>query len=156
VNLSVAILGVLIVYVIWRAHGWLYKLHIVSAGALLGSISFFMLETIHLVPGWILGGTELSMALLIGALVSGLTRLPAVQLAVVSIGLLLAELYCGYLHRDYIGIQLGFPAFQDRWWLTVYTTRVCSLALACGLYACKKTAHWLSDTVRKLSGGDNE
>lgn len=156
INFCIAVLCILIICVLWRAHGWLYRIHILSAGALLGSIYFFMLETIHLVPAWIMGSTEISMALLIGALVSGLTRLPAVQLASVSIGLLLAELYRGYMHRDFAGFQLGFPLFQDRWWLTVYMTRICSLLLASAMFACKKSVHWVTDGIRRMSGGDSE
>ncbi|WP_028548686.1 hypothetical protein [Paenibacillus sp. UNC451MF] len=156
ISLCFGVLLITILYVLWRVHGTVYRVHLLSVGALLGSISFFMLETIHLVPKLILGSSEISMGLTIGLLVSLLTRQPAVQIASLSIGLMLAEVYHGYLHRNYLGFQLGFQTFQDRWWLTLFITRTFSLVLLFSMQACKKSVLWLSDGIRRRHSGDSE
>ncbi len=156
VCLCLGVLLICILCVLWRVHGNVYRVHLLSVGALLGSISFFMLETIHLVPRLVLGSTEISMALAIGVLLSLLTRHPAAQVASLSIGLILAEWYHGYLHRNYSGFQLGFQSFQDRWWLTLSITRTISLTLMAVALTCKKSFFWISDGIRRRYGGDSD
>lgn len=156
VSLCFGVLLLTICYVLWRVHGIVYRLHLLSVGALLGSISFFMLETIHLVPKLILGSSEISMALVLSVLISLLTRQPAAQIASLSIGLILAEMYHGYLHRNYLGFQLGFQTFQDRWWLTLFMTRLITLLLTLSIQACKKSVIWVSEGIRRRYSGDSE
>ncbi|WP_282935649.1 hypothetical protein [Paenibacillus sp. RC67] len=156
VNLCFGMLLLVILYVLWRVHGIVYRMHLLSVGALIGSISFFMLETIHLVPKLILGSSEISMALTLSVLASLLTRHPAAQIASLSIGLMLAEMYHGYLHRNYLGVQLGFQTFQDRWWLTLFMTRMISILLLLSIQACKKSVIWVSDGIRRRYSGDSE
>ncbi|MCR8634443.1 hypothetical protein [Paenibacillus radicis (ex Xue et al. 2023)] len=150
IGLWTIVLAVLIVAVLWRSHGLMYKLHVLSVGILLGSVSFFLQETIHLFPSMVLGSVELSMALLIGFLISSLIKVPAVQLAAVSLGLLLGEAYFRFLHKGQIEFQLGTTMLQDRWWLTVYVMRGMSLLLAGMLLMSKKSVNWIVAGVRKM------
>ncbi|MCS7462449.1 hypothetical protein N0M98_20210 [Paenibacillus doosanensis] len=156
VNLCVAVLLFFAAYTLWTMRGFVYRLHMLSVGALLGSLCFFMQETIHLIPALFLGGTEVSIALIIGLLASVLIQIPSVQLAALSIGLLLAELYRGYLHQDYAGLQIGYQSFQDRWWLTVFMSRSLSLITGFGLLACKKSVNWMTEGIKRRGGGDSE
>ncbi|MGQ5394986.1 hypothetical protein ACT8ZS_29650 [Paenibacillus sp. M.A.Huq-84] len=150
IGLWTIVLAVLIVAVLWRSHGLMYKLHVLSVGILLGSVSFFLQETIHLFPSMVLGSVELSMALLIGFLISSLIKVPAVQLAAVSLGLLLGEAYFRFLHKGQIEFQLGTTMLQDRWWLTVYVMRGMSLLLSGMLLMSKKSVNWIVAGVRKM------
>jgi hypothetical protein len=149
IGLWVFVLLAMIVAVIYRSEGILFKMHVLSVGVLLGSISFFLLETIHLIPSMILVSTEISMAIVIGLLASAMFKDTAVQLAAVSIGLLLGETFFRFVHRDHISFQLGSANLQDRWWLTVYTTRGISLLVACMILISKKSFDWLSSSIRR-------
>ncbi|NOU97576.1 hypothetical protein GC093_30770 [Paenibacillus sp. LMG 31456] len=150
IGLWIIVLVVLIVAALWRSSGIMYNLHVLSVGILLGSVSFFLQETIHLFPSMVLGSVEFSMALLIGFMVSSLIKVPAVQLAVVSLGLLLGETYFRFIHKGQIEFQLGTTMLQDRWWLTVYITRVTSLLLASMILISKKSVSWIVTGVRKI------
>jgi hypothetical protein len=130
---SVVILLFIIGGALWQVNGIMLKLHAISIGILLGSVSFFMLETVQMTPVLLYRSPELSMALFIGLLAAVSIKLPSVQLASVSIGLLLGEAYFRYMHRRHVGLELGSLLFQDRWWLTVYMTRILSIMIICML-----------------------
>lgn len=149
IHLNVVVLCVVILWVFWRSHGNLYRLHLLSIGVLLGSVTFFLLETIHLTPFLVIVNQDTTIALIVAVLVSFMTRNAAVQLAVVSMGLLLGDAYFRYLHREHLGIQLGTLAFQDVWWLSVFLTRGISLMITSTLFVCKKSLLWL---VSEMSG----
>ncbi|TDF99328.1 YphA family membrane protein [Paenibacillus piri] len=149
VSLWAVMLLAIAAVVLWRSHGILHKLHLVSAAVLIGSVSFFLQETIHLMPALVLGSAELSAALLIGLLVSALVKLPAAQLAVISIGLLLGETYYRYVHKGHLEFHLGSALLQDRWWLTVYAARMLSVMLACLVLISRKSLLWIVSGIRK-------
>jgi hypothetical protein len=149
IGLWIAVPALASIAIVVRSSGIMHRLHIVSAGLLLGSVTFFLLETIHLIPSLLLGSVELTMALLSGLLISALIKLPAVQLAVVTIGLLLGEAYFRFVHKDLIGFQLGTADLQDRWWLTLYVTRLVSLLLASIALLCRKSIRFIAAEIRK-------
>jgi len=152
IQLNVLVLCAVIVRALWRSHGHLYRLHLLSIGILLGSVTFFMLETLHLMPFLVIGNQEMTIALVIAVLLSFMTRNAGVQIAVASLGLLLGDAYYRYLHRAHAGFQLGTLGFQDLWWLTICLTRGISLVLAGVLSACKKSALWLIEGIHRRSG----
>ncbi|OXM88084.1 YphA family membrane protein [Paenibacillus rigui] len=149
----ILLLCLVIIGALWRAHGQMYRLHLISIGILLGSVTFFMLEALHLVPFLVIINQDTSIALVVALLVSFMTRNTAVQIAVASMGLLIGETYYRYLHREHIGFQLGNLAFQDRWWLTVFLARGISLVLAGIVTSCKKSIQWIIQGIRRRSGG---
>lgn len=149
IGLWVAVVAILILGVVWRCRGIMYKMHVLSVGILLGSVSFFLQETIHLFPSMVFGSIELSMAIVVGFLVSSLIKLPAVQLAALSLGLLLGEAYFRYVHKSHIGFQLGTAILQDRWWLTVYMTRGISLLLGSLVMISKRSMSWVAAEIKK-------
>ncbi|PZE21964.1 hypothetical protein [Paenibacillus xerothermodurans] len=149
IGLWVVVLFAVIACVVYRCRGRLLKLNILSVGMLLGSVSFFLLETIHLLPSIMIGSTELSMALLIGLLVSAIFRSASVQIAVVSLGLLIGESLFRLAHREHMAFHLGSAVLQDRWWLTIYTTRGISLLIASVVLVLTRSVHWAAAGIRK-------
>ncbi|SFK92204.1 hypothetical protein SAMN03159341_102165 [Paenibacillus sp. 1_12] len=155
----VPVLLLWVICILWRLPGALLsKLHIVSVGALMGSLSFFMQETVQLMPASIYGNMELVMALAIGVLAVTTIKLPSAQIAAVSIGLLLGEGYFLYISRRHFSMELGSLTLQDRWWLTLVVTRSLSIGLMYTLLAGKHgiigMKNVIKASVKKISSKD--
>lgn len=136
--------------VILGTRGGLLRLHLFSVGLLLGSVYFFMKETIHLIPAFMVLSPEWTMAIFNGLLVSALLRWPAFQVAALSLGLVIGEVMFAYSHREQSDIVLGHAGFQDVWWLTLYAARGSSLALESVVAGCKKACLYVWNTIREL------
>jgi hypothetical protein len=107
--------------------GWLEKSHLLSTGLLLGSVYFLLEEAVTLVP-YFMEEPTIHVCLWTGLLACFMTRKPQLQVASLSIGLMLADSYSMYLHRNgSVTSMLGDPLFQDRWWLTIWIARAGSL-----------------------------
>jgi hypothetical protein len=156
VALWILVLVVLLSIVFWRIEGIVQKLHAISVGVLMGSISFFMQETIQLLPSLVFGNSELTAALVIGILAVTTIKLPSVQIASVSLGLLLGEVFFLYLHRKHVGLEFGSWKLQDRWWLTVFVTRGLSIGMSyvflVGKYSVGGIAGVIKAGLKKRSG----
>jgi hypothetical protein len=138
---------------IWmRNPGWLYRIHSFSVSLLLGSVTFFLKETLHLMPSMILINKNVTTALFIGLLSAGLTRLPLYQVANVTLGLLIGESMFLYTHRVQMPLVLGGAAFQDLWWSAVFAARGCSLLLNGLLAGMKRTADTIWEFVKQRRG----
>lgn len=156
----VPVLLIMVIFILWRLPGALYhKLHIISVGALMGSLSFFMQETVQLMPASIYGNLELAMALSIGVLAVITIKHPAAQIAAISIGLLLGEGYIIYINKRHVGIELGSLRLQDRWWLTLVVTRSLSIGLMYAFLAGKhgiiSMTNVIKAGVKKISSKDD-
>lgn len=132
-----------------RIRGMLLRFHLFSVGLLVGSVYFFMKETIHLMPAFIVFSPEWTMAIFNGLLVSALLRWPVFQVAALSLGLVIGEGMFAYSHRAQTDIVLGHAGFQDVWWLTLYAARGSSFALESAAAGCKKACLYVWNTIRE-------
>ncbi|WP_083536605.1 MULTISPECIES: hypothetical protein [unclassified Paenibacillus] len=121
--------GALFAYMWIRARGGLLRFHLLSVSMLLGALYFFLTEMLHLMPTLIIGNVPLTVSLCIGLLNAMLLRLPAMQIAAVSGGLLFGEAVGLYMHQGMAAGELGTPAFHDLWWLSAFISRAGSLVL---------------------------
>jgi hypothetical protein len=158
-SLWVAFLLVYAVVVLWKLDGMIHKLYAISVGVLIGSLSFFMQEMVYMIPSMIFGSLELTMALMIGLLVVATIKLPSVQVAVLSMGLVLGDLYFLYIHRKHAGMDFGSLKLLDRWWLNVFVTRGLSIVMVYTLLAGKYGIISITNTVKsslkkKLGNGE--
>ncbi|MGG1598716.1 YphA family membrane protein [Paenibacillus naphthalenovorans] len=135
--------------VIMRTRGMLMRFHLFSVGLLLGSVFFFLKETIHLMPAMIILNPEWTMAIINGLLVSALVRWPAFQVAALSLGLLIGEGMYAYSHREQTDMVIGHAGFQDVWWLTLYAARGSSLVLESAAAGCKKAYYYVWNAIRE-------
>lgn len=152
----VPVLLIMVLCILWKLPGALYhKLHIISVGALMGSLSFFMQETVQLMPASIYGNLELAMALSIGVLAVITIKHPSAQIAAISIGLLLGEGYIIYINKRHVGMELGSLRLQDRWWLTLVVTRSLSIGLMytflAGKHGMIRMANVIKAGVKKIN-----
>ncbi|WP_248925405.1 hypothetical protein [Paenibacillus hamazuiensis] len=109
--------------VIAKTESFMLQCHLVSVGLLLGSIYFFLQEASHLIPA-MMAHPDLNSSLLVGFSAFLMTRLPLVQAACVSVGLLLGDAYSVYVHSpEGFPAVIGGPRFQDRWWLALWMAR---------------------------------
>lgn len=124
--LSFILVSILAGIILYKTGGMLVKLHLLSVGLLLGSIYFFLLEAAHLLPV-LMGNPGVHASMLVGATMFMLSRQTAVQIACISVGLVAGELYLAYIHHaNGYPAALGNPAFQDKWWLSLWTARGCT------------------------------
>lgn len=124
------------------------RLHVFSVALLLGSVYFFLKETLHLMPSLILWSVQATTALFIGFLDAALLRSAALQMAGLAAALLVGEGFYLYSHREQGAIVFGSASFMDMWWLTVFVARGCSLVLESLLSAGRKTRKVVSNTLR--------
>ncbi|UUZ79471.1 hypothetical protein LJK88_30545 [Paenibacillus sp. P26] len=69
-------IGLVIAAGLYRTRGWLLRLHLLSVGLLIGSISFFLKETVRMMPHLLWLGSKLSDGILFGDLTAVLLRTP--------------------------------------------------------------------------------
>ncbi|MCZ8520556.1 MULTISPECIES: YphA family membrane protein [Paenibacillus] len=128
-NAVLPVLAALFLGVLLRSRGFLLKLHLLSVGLLLGSVHFFLKETLPLAPMLVLISPEWTTALLVGLLGAVLLRSPTGQIGSVTLGLLLGEAMDWYAHKEAWTGTIGGALFQDGWWLTVYAVRTSSMVV---------------------------
>ncbi|MDQ1909437.1 hypothetical protein RAC89_02840 [Paenibacillus sp. GD4] len=135
---------------IWyQVRAWMVRLHALSVSLLLGSVTFFLRETLHLLPSMIIVNQQVTMALFIGILAAGLIRNPIVQVANVSMGLLIGETMFHYSHLQQAPFVLGGTSFQDLWWTTVFAARGSSLVLSGFLFGIRRSAEGIWELVKQ-------
>ncbi|MCZ8512920.1 hypothetical protein O9H85_10915 [Paenibacillus filicis] len=125
----VLLLSVTVVWGLRHTHGWLLRTHVLSVGLLLGSVAFFLKESLHVLPGLLLAGSTYTEAAFTGSLAAVLLRRPFAQLAALSLGLLTGDLLYGVSHHEHKPVRWGDAGFQDNWWEAVFLTRGISLLL---------------------------
>ncbi|CAG7641375.1 hypothetical protein ACFQI7_11760 [Paenibacillus allorhizosphaerae] len=136
-------------FVFLRSYEAFQRLHALSVGLLLGSIFFFLKETIHLMPALIVYSSSVTIALISGTMVSVALRRPAVQIAAISLGFVTGEAMYAYSHHNQTHVSLGGTSFQDLWWLTVFAARGISLVLQQTALGFKKAAVFVWETIRQ-------
>ncbi|NHN28743.1 hypothetical protein [Paenibacillus agricola] len=136
--------------VLWKLDRLVNKLHVISVGILVGSLSFFMQETVYLFSSLVLGSLELTMALVVGLLVVMTLKLPSVQIAMLTVGLSLGEFFYLYIHQKHTGMELGSLKLLDRWWLNVFITRGLSMVMR-GIFLAGKQSLAFVTAIIKLS-----
>ncbi|MDO3679195.1 hypothetical protein Q3C12_19480 [Paenibacillus ehimensis] len=123
-----------------RTPSFLYRFHLLSIALLLGSVYFFLKETLHLMPAVIWLSSEWTVAASVGVLAAALLRWPPLQIAGLSLGLLIGDAMSACAHREQVAMTLGQAGFQDEWWLTVFAARGWSLLME-GMVAGSKLAY---------------
>lgn len=148
VNGAIGVLILTGVVTVLRTKGMMLKLHVFSVALLMGSVYFFLRETLHLMPSLIVWNVQATMALFIGIIDAVLLRSAALQLAALAAALLIGEGMYLYAHRDQGELVFGTPSLLDFWWLTAFAARGYSLGLESLLAAGKKTLQLVTDTLR--------
>jgi hypothetical protein len=127
-NLTFALVAALAVGVWLRTKGAGAKLHMLSVGLLLGSFHFLLRELFDKDPILIIARSDLDIAVLFGLITVVLQRSVGIQLACLSMGMALGELYDALLRREPSAF-LGSSSFQDEWWTAVFVSRLATLLL---------------------------
>ncbi|HZG57483.1 YphA family membrane protein [Paenibacillus sp.] len=106
---------------------WKETASIASFGCLLGAVFSLvqLLETLD--PLVIVLHPSLDPVLLVGLLVAAYVRMPAAQLALLSIALVVNDVYMGSLYAEWQPAALGDREFQDAWWLGAATARAATV-----------------------------
>ncbi|CAG7611784.1 hypothetical protein PAESOLCIP111_01434 [Paenibacillus solanacearum] len=136
-------------YVFVRSYESFQRLHALSVGLLLGSIFFFLKETIHLMPTLIVYSGSVTIALISGTIAAAALRRPAVQIAAISLGFVTGEAMYAYSHYKQAHVVLGGTSFQDLWCLTVFAARGVSLVLQQTVLGIKKAAVFVWESLRQ-------
>ncbi|WP_438445585.1 hypothetical protein [Gorillibacterium sp. sgz5001074] len=130
----------------WSMKDALQRVHVWSAGFLLGSFDLLMRE----LNGWHIlmqqFGPFLPSTVLLAAVVFLLGRHPVWQLTAVTVGLLSSECAYLWLHRASLSpIWVGRAAFADHWWLTLGAARLLTVSI-------EQTARLAASSYRHWAG----
>ncbi|MCP3772473.1 hypothetical protein NLX71_03965 [Paenibacillus sp. MZ04-78.2] len=139
-----------------RTPSFLYRFHLLSIALLLGSVYFFLRETLHLMPAVIWFSSEWTIAASVGFLAAALLRWPLLQIAGLSLGLLIGDVMLACAHREQMGMTLGQAEFQDAWWLTAFAARGCSLLLEGMVAGTKRAFKRARQRIRADSEPEND
>lgn len=153
---SIPILAGMALLMLYRTESRLYRLHVVSVSMLLGSVAFFLLETVHIAPAIMVLNAEWTVALYLGLMSAVLLKAPAVQIAALSLGLVAGEWMHWYAHRAQASHDIGGLGFQDMWWMTVAASRGFSLVMQSVGAAARKAAGFALERIRKSKRSDGE
>ncbi|WP_274468063.1 MULTISPECIES: YphA family membrane protein [unclassified Paenibacillus] len=125
-------IGILVV-----TQGFIHKLHLLSIGLLLGSLHFLLQQLLAMDPILIVRNSDWDVALLLAFIVVFLQRSALEQIATLSIGYLLGDMYQAGIHPVGGYHELGHTVFQDQWWLSVFTARSVTIILQAIYNGCK-------------------
>ncbi|NOU99231.1 YphA family membrane protein [Paenibacillus planticolens] len=127
--MSIAILHV--------TQGFIHKLHLLSIGLLLGSLHFLLQQLLEMDPILIVRNSDWDVAILLAILAVLLQRNALEQIAAISIGYLLGDMYLAGIHPVAGYHHLGHSTFQDQWWLSVFTARTMTIILQSAYNGCR-------------------
>ncbi|TXK76574.1 hypothetical protein [Paenibacillus sp. N3.4] len=117
---------------LWILHvtnGFIQKLHLLSIGLLLGSLHLLLQQLLAMDPILIVGDAKMDTALVLAVVMVVLQRNELAQIAALSIGYLIGDLYQEGIHRTNGYHFLGSAYFQDQWWLSVFAARTLTIIL---------------------------
>ncbi|MFD0694854.1 hypothetical protein ACFQZT_12180 [Paenibacillus sp. GCM10027628] len=123
--------------ILYVTRGFIHKLHLLSIGLLLGSLHFLLQQLLQMDPILIVGSSEWDTALLLAVVVTVLQRSELEQIAAISLGYLLGDLYQAGIHQEVGAQRLGSPHFQDQWWLSVFAARTMTIVLQAVYNGCR-------------------
>ncbi|WP_274364492.1 YphA family membrane protein [Paenibacillus thermotolerans] len=140
----------LLVSVVWASASALHeRVSMVAFGMLLGAV-YSLIERIHAVDPFLLFVHPLfHPALIVAALTVGYSRKGVVQLAIVSVALIVNDTYMAMFYQEYTTPELGSRSFQDEWWLAAGLTRMSSWMYG-GLWA---SANAAAGKLLRIKGG---
>lgn len=145
INLIFVGLCGLCVGILYLTKGFVQKLHLLSIGLLLGSLHFLLEQILEMDPILIvLGNPKLDTCFMLAVIVTLLQRNELEQIACLSIGLLLGEVFQTVVHQTSTPRRIGGTDFQDEWWLAVFTARTLTIMLLMFYNGCKGLIrHWM-------------
>jgi hypothetical protein len=134
VYVEVLLISLCILYI---TQGFIHKLHLLSIGLLLGSLHFLLQQLLEMDPILIVRNLEWDIALLLALVVVILQRNALEQIAALSIGYLLGDMYQAGIHPVDGYHHLGNATFQDQWWLSVFAARTMTIILQAVYSGCR-------------------
>ncbi|WP_189014264.1 YphA family membrane protein [Paenibacillus marchantiophytorum] len=123
--------------ILYVTQGFIHKLHLLSIGLLLGSFHFLLHQLLEMDPILIVRNSQWDVALLLALVVVILQRKASEQIAALSIGYLLGDVYQASIHPVNGLHHLGNAAFQDQWWLSVFAARTVTIILQATYQGCR-------------------
>lgn len=134
VYMLVFAISIAILFVI---QGFIHKLHLLSIGLLLGSLHFLLQQMLEMDPILIVRNSDWDIALLLALIAVVLQRSALEQIAALSMGYLLGDMYQAGIHPVGGYHQVGHSTFQDQWWLSVFTARTMTIILQAAYTGCR-------------------
>ncbi|MBD0380611.1 YphA family membrane protein [Paenibacillus sedimenti] len=123
--------------ILYATQGFIHKLHLLSIGLLLGSLHFLLQQLLQMDPILIVGNSEWDTALLLAFVITILQRNELEQIAALSMGYLLGDLYQAGVYQANGNLHLGSSHFQDQWWLSVFAARTMTIVLQVAYNGCR-------------------
>jgi hypothetical protein len=123
--------------ILYKTQGFIHKLHLLSIGLLLGSLHFLLQQLLEMDPILIVRNSEWDTALMLAVVVLVLQRSAWEQIAALSIGYLLGDMYQAGIHPLDGYHHVGKATFQDQWWLSVFAARTMTIILQSAYNGCR-------------------
>ncbi|KRE32439.1 hypothetical protein [Paenibacillus sp. Soil724D2] len=123
--------------ILYKTKGFIHKLHLLSIGLLLGSLHFLLQQLLEMDPILIVRNSEWDTALLLAVVALVLQRSAWEQIAALSIGYLLGDMYQAGIHPVDGYYRVGKSTFQDQWWLSVFAARTMTIILQSAYNGCR-------------------
>jgi hypothetical protein len=127
----------LTLFILYRSQGFMKGLHLLSIGLLLGSFHYLFREILALDPIMMVAKPEIDASLLIALIVILIERRVLEQLACLSLGIIIGDVYKAYIQPHSGSYDFGGTIFQDEWWLSVFAARTVTILLQSTLSGCK-------------------
>lgn len=129
INWVFAGIAVLSLGIICRTGGLFRKLHLLSIGLLLGSFHVLAEEILAMDPMMSIVSPHVDAALFLVCVVLLLERRLWEQIACLSLGVVIGEIYSVLAHSMHHPLYFGGASFQDGWWLSVFAARTLTISL---------------------------
>ncbi|WP_173110166.1 hypothetical protein [Paenibacillus qinlingensis] len=123
--------------ILYVTQGFIHKLHLLSIGLLIGSLHFLFQQLLEMDPILIIRNSEWQTALLIAIVAVVVQRNAWEQIAAISIGYLIGDMYQAGIHQVDGFHQLGMATFQDQWWLSIFTARTITIVVQAAYSGCR-------------------
>ncbi|KRE69291.1 YphA family membrane protein [Paenibacillus sp. Soil750] len=131
--------------ILYVTQGFIHKLHLLSIGLLIGSLHFLFQQLLEMDPILIIRNSEWQTALLIAIVAVVVQRNAWEQIAAISIGYLIGDMYQASIHEVDGFHQLGMATFQDQWWLSIFTARTLTIVVQAAYSGCRTVVRsWLN------------
>ncbi|WP_141692658.1 YphA family membrane protein [Paenibacillus pectinilyticus] len=131
--------------ILFVTQGFIHKIHLLSIGLLMGSLHFLFQQLLEMDPILIVRNAQWQSALLLAVVAVVLQRNAWEQIAAISIGYLLGDMYQAGIHEINGYHELGFADFQDQWWLSIFTARTVTIILQAVYSSCRNVLRYWID-----------
>ncbi|MGG1551760.1 YphA family membrane protein [Paenibacillus ferrarius] len=137
VRLVYALIAALSFLILYRTQGIVHKVHLLSIGLLLGSLHFLLQQLLEMDPILIIRNPAWESAAIIAVVAVAVQRNCWEQFAAISLGYVIGDLYQAGI-REIDGYhRLGYAAFQDQWWLSIFLARTLTIVLQAAYAGCR-------------------